>query len=535
MTHAFMVPGEGFLPLIDALDSHPAVRLVSTRHEGGASFMAAAHARLTGRLTACLASRIPGAGNLAIGLHTALVDGCPVVALVGQVTTENRHRGAFQEVDLSGFLAPVTKWLAEPPTADRIVELGQRAVQTTLLDRPGPSALLLAQDVLDQRVPPGIPNKIDLPRSSAHPEQVGAVLAMLRTARSPIMWVGGGVIDADATPIVESIAESEEIPVLAAWRRPDAFPNSHRLYLGQSGLGSPPSVLRRLLEADFILAIGTELGQLSTFQYEALRGGATLIHVSGHSDGLGGPFSNTISILSDPGFFLSELLRAARAEPMQTTVADVRRPQNATYRAQWLTESTPSSIGRRPGYVDQEVLAYHMRSLIPDDAIITNDAGIFSSWVGRYITRERPRTYLAPTSGAMGYAIPAAIAASLARPTRPVVAIAGDGGFLMTGAEIETAVRERAPITGVVVDNGQYGTIRFHQERVQPAHFPGSTLGPIDFAGYARSLGGAGITVSEEGEVAGALIEAIHADVPTVVHVRVDPAQLDIQSDAPDG
>ena len=532
LTHAFMVPGETVLPLIDAFDAHPDVRLVTTRHEGGASFMAAAFARLTGRLTACLASRIPGASNLSIGLHTASVDSCPVLALVGQVGTGDRYRRAFQEVDLAQFLAPVTKWVAEPPAGSRLAELAHAAARHALCGRPGPTALVLQEDILDERVPASEHSGIDRPRPSASSEEVVAVLNRLRRADTPIVWVGGGVIDADAGHLVQSLAEHEEIPVMTAWRRLDAFPNSHRLYLGQSGLAVAPSVRDRMEHADFILAIGTQLGQLSTFHYKTLQQHTAIVHVSGHAEGLGGPFSGVKPILSDPHNFLTQLLDAAHREDPDPGLVKARVEENNTARKRWLAESTPTASGSHPGYVDQEVLAYHLRATIPADAVVTNDAGSFAAWISRYLTRDHSRTYLAPTSGAMGYAIPAALAAKLARPSVPAIAIVGDGGFMMTGAEIETAVRERLPVVVVVVDNGEYGTIRLHQERRRMGHFPGSLLGSIDFAAYGRSLGAEGFTVSADRDVRGVLNEALESTRPTVVHVRVDPAQLDIDARA---
>lgn len=532
LTHAFMVPGESFLPLIDAFDAHPRVRLVTTRHEGGASFMASAFARLTGRLTACLASRIPGASNLSIGLHTALVDSCPVVALLGQVGTCNRYRRAFQEVDLAQFLAPVTKWVSEPPRGSRLAELTYAAARHALEGRPGPTALILQEDILEELVPASEHSWIDRPRPSASSEEVEAVLKKLRRADTPIIWVGGGVIDADAGHLVQSLAEHEETPVMTAWRRPDAFPNRHRLYLGQSGLAAGPSVTDRLEQADFILAIGTQLGQLSTFSYQTLQQGKAIVHVLGYAEGLGGPFPGVEPILSDPHHFLTQLLYAAEREDPDPDALQARVQQNNTARKRWLAESTPTLLGSRPGHVDQEVLAYHLQATVPADAVVTNDAGSFAAWISRYLPRDRPRTYLAPTSGAMGYAIPAALAAKLATSTVPVIAIVGDGGFMMTGAEIETAVRERIPVVVVVVDNGEYGTIRLHQERRRIGHAPGSLLGPIDFAAYGRSLGAEGFTVSEDSDVRGVLDEALHINRPTVVHVRVDPTQLDIDDHA---
>ena len=532
VTHAFMVPGESFLPLIDALDAHPGVRLIATRHEGGASFMAAAFARLTGRLTVCLASRLPGTSNLSIGLHTALVDGCSVVALLGQVSTENRYRGAFQEVDLAQFLAPVTKWVSEVPRGSRLAELTHTAARNALRGCPGPTALVLAEDVLDERVSATEHPGLGRPRPSASSEDVDAVLNRLRSADAPIIWVGGGVIDADAGHRVQLVAEHEEIPVLTAWRRPDAFPNSHRLYVGQSGLGAAPSARRRLEHADFILAIGTRLGQLSTFHYATLQEGAMIVQVLGYMEGLGGPFPGVTSIVSDPHHFLTQLLVAAQREEPDPGVVKARREQNDAAREQWIAESTPAASGSHSGYVDQEVLAHHLRATVPLDSVITNDAGSFAVWISRYLRRDHPRTYLAPTSGAMGYAIPAALAAKLARPDVPAIAIVGDGGAMMTGAEIETAVRERIPVVVIVVDNGEYGTIRLHQERRRTGHFPGSLLGPIDFAAYGRSLGAEGFTVSSDSDVRGVLVEALHACRPAVVHVKVDPTQLGIDDHA---
>ena len=529
--HAFCVPGESFLGVLDALyDS--GIRVIATRHEGGASFMAEAYAKLTRKPAVCLGTRAVGGGNLLIGLHTARQDSSPVIGLLGHVNTEARYREAFQESELTQLFAPVVKWAVEPPSADRLGELTLRAARTAVSGRPGPVVIALREDILNEPVPALEPEPLVVARPAPDPAAVTRALELLRAAERPLLLLGGGVLAAGATDHFVRLAEAEELPAMSAWRRPDAFPNDHRLYLGSAGLGSPPSVAARLKSADLVLAVGTRLNEFTSHSYTVPAPGTRLIHVDVAAEDLGGHARAELGIVADAALFGEALLAAAKAQPASPAVLASRKEPNADDRAAWEAQTQPGRGKARPGYVDQQAVVAYLRGAMPPDTITTTDAGNFAGWPARFLRWNRPGTFLGPTSGAMGYAVPAAIGAKLARPDQPVVAFAGDGGFLMTGAELETAVRAQAPVIVFVYDNAQYGTIIMHQEREHPGRPVATALGPVDFAAFARSLGALGFAIRDEADLPAAFDEAIHADRPSLLHVTIDPRQLSVAADS---
>ena len=531
--HAFLVPGESFLGVLDALYDEPRIRVVATRHEGGAAFMAEAYGKLTRRPATCMGTRMVGAGNLAIGIHTARQDSTPMIAIFGQVSTRSRYREAFQESELSDVFTPVVKWAIEPPSAERLAELTFRAARVAVYGRPGPVAIALREDLLSSEVESPTFQPIQLARPAPDPTVVKQVLQMIRFAEQPLMLLGGGVLAAGASELYVRLAEAEGLSVVAAWRRPDVFPNDHPLYLGMTGLGSPSSVRSRVFESDLLLVVGTRLNEYTTFEYSAPGTDTRLVHVDVSAEGLGGHRQADVGCVADAALFAEALLAAGEREPASGDLLERRRDGAAVDRSAWESQTVPARGKARAEYVDQQAVVAHLRELLPRDAITTTDAGNFSGWPARYLRWNQPGTFLGPTSGAMGYAIPAAIGAKLARPDQKVVAFVGDGGFLMTGTELETAARERAPVVVLVYDNAQYGTIRMHQERDHPGRQVGTALGPVDFAAFGRSLGGLGFTIREEREFPGAFKEALAADVPSVLHIRVDPEQISVGTDQP--
>lgn len=531
--HAFCVPGESFLGVLDALYEEPRIRVIATRHEGGASFMAEAYGKLTRRPAVCMGTRMVGGGNLAIGIHTARQDSTPLIALLGQVTTGARHREAFQEVELAQVFGPIVKWAVEPPRADRLGELTLRAARVAVSGRPGPVVVSLREDLLAEQVEPLETAPLVPPRPAPDPALVERTLELLRAAERPLLLVGGGVLAARAIEPLVRFADAEQVPVMAAWRRPDAFPNDHPLYLGQTGTGSPSSVLERLRAADLLVAIGTRFNELASYDYRVPAPSTRLVHVDIDPEGVGAHrLVPEVGIVSDATLFLEALLARADQQPASRDLLEARRERNTTDRAAWERQTTPARGRAQPGYVDQQAVMGHVRRLAPADAILINDAGNFSGWLSRYYRWRSPGTYLGPTSGAMGYAIPAAVGAKLARPDRKVVTLAGDGGFYMTGVEIETAVREQAPFVALVYDNEQYGTIRMHQLRDHPGRRIATALGPTDAAAFARALGGIGFTIRDEADFPAAFEEALAADLPAVLHMRVDPEQISVAADS---
>jgi len=526
VTNAFCVPGESFMGVLQAMHAEPTIRVVTARHEAGAAFMAVAYGRLTGRPAVCMGTRMVGAANLSIGIHTAYQDSVPLMAILGQSPTEFRHREAFQEVELDSVFAPLTKWAPEIPAPERLGEIAHKAARIAVSGRPGPVALVLREEMSQAAVRRAPVRDIVRPAPGPDPGDVAGALQALRSARRPILLLGGGVTAAGANALAVRFAEAEQVPVVTAWRRPDAFPNDHPLYLGWSGLRSPTNVLARIREADTVMAIGTRLSEFTTYRYAIPTPGSRFIHADLSAEVLGGHLGAHIACQSDARHFLDAMVAASEQHPLDGATLDRRRRLNAEDRADWERQTTPTRGRARSGYVDQQAVTGHLRRMLPEGAITVTDGGNFAGWPARFLRWNEPGTFLGPTSGAMGYAVPAAIGAKLARPDRPVVAFVGDGGFMMTGMELETAVRERTPFVALVYDNQQFGTIKMHQVHDYPSESVGTTLGPVDVAGLARSLGAVGIAVRDDAEFPAAFTEALAAERPAVLHLRVDPEQL---------
>jgi acetolactate synthase-1/2/3 large subunit len=508
----YTVPGESFLEVIDAVERHPELSLVSTRHESGTSFMAEADAKPTGIPAVAMATRGVGASNLAIGVHTARQDSTPMVVLLGQVETPFLGREAFQEVDLPAFYAPITKWAATVHRADRLAEFVAKGLRIATSGRPGPVMLALPADVLGEYVPiPDDRAEAPPPRPVPDPEDVRWVARRLSEASRPVVIAGGGA--SHARDELVAFAEAFGIGVYAAFRRQDVFPNEHPHYLGHLTLGTPPETLRVLEEADLMLVVGCRLDEVSTQSYEFPCAEQTVIKVDIDPDEVGFVVPSELGIVADPRAALAALIAQAPASPPA-------RDWTAAHHAYLDSSSIPPS--RAENGVDPAQVIAALHKVVPEDAIMTNDAGNFSGFLHRYWRYNHPRTQLAPANGAMGYGVPAAVAAKLAAPDRCVVALAGDGGFLMSGQEIETAVRYGAQILVVVFRNRMHGTIAMHQAR-ELGRTAGVEIGDVDLAGYARSLGAAGHTVRDPDELVPALQEALGSESVALVDVLTDP------------
>jgi acetolactate synthase-1/2/3 large subunit len=525
VTIAFTVPGESFLGLLDALPE-VGIRVVGTRHEGGAAFMAEAHGQLTGRPAACLATRAVGAANLAIGIHTARADSAPLFALLGQVSRSAKGREAFQEADLVGSIGRLAKWATEIDTRSRVEAILGEAVRHATAGRPGPVLLAFPEDLLDEtlEVSPIEPPPFRPSRVEPDDDDVRLVLRLLAGARRPVILAGAGVLRSRGTADLVRLAELLEVPVIASWRRADVFPNDHRLYLGMTGYGAPETVRARLLEADALLVLGCRLNEIASYGYAVPASGTPWIHVDlepriVHA-GLPAPAH---AITADARTFLRVARRRLSMGALAAEPFDARRAANEADRAAHEAASTVDGLPwDGPGVHPGRVVAT-LNAVLPPQAIVTTDAGNFAGWAARGYRFRRPGTFLGPTSGAMGYGLPAAIAAALEHPGRPVVALAGDGGFAMTMNELETAVRERAVVVAVVFDNHRYGTIRVHQDRRGTGGGEATELGPIDFAAVAEAMGAHGVRVSRDDDFEPALRAALAADRPTVIHLDVDP------------
>ena len=502
----YTVPGESFIEILDAAEQHPGVSLVSTRHESGAAFMAEAEAKLTGVPAVAMATRGVGASNLAIGVHTARQDSTPMVVLLGHVETPFLGREAFQEVDLAAFFAPIAKWTATVHRADRLAEFIERGLRIATTGRPGPVMLALPADLLGENVPvpPGT-GMTSVPRPAPGPEEVRVVARRLAEARRPVIIAGEGARDAREELL--AFAEAFDVGVYAAFRRQDVFPNDHPLYLGHLTLATPPETLRALDEADLVFVVGSRLDEVTTQSYELPRADQAVIQINAD------PREVQRGLVADARAALSALVT-------QGPSPGPAREWSAAHRAYLDSSSIPAE--RTTSGIDPSRVVASLGEVLPDDAVLANDAGNFAGFLHRYWRYNHPRTQLAPANGAMGYGVPAAVAAKLAAPERSVVAVAGDGGFLMTGQELETAVRYGAAILVVVFRNGMHGTIAMHQAR-ELGRTAGTEIGDVDLASYARSLGAEGYTVRDPDELVPALKGALASEAVALVDVVTDP------------
>jgi acetolactate synthase I/II/III large subunit len=521
---AFTVPGESFLGLLDALGD-AGIRVVAARHESGAAFMAEAYGQLTGRPGLCLATRAVGASNLAIGIHTARADSTPMFAIVGQVPRAVRGREAFQEIDLAGSIGRLAVYADEITDLDRLPAAMAEATRHALGGRPGPVLLSLPEDVLDEPMPADA----EVVHSSRRrppdpdPDVVRTVLRRLTAAERPLILAGAGVLRSRSSSDLVRLAEILEVPVIASWRRGDVFPNDHPLYLGMAGLNAPSAVRDRLAAADKLLVVGCRLNEMTTSEYRFPAEGQhwTLVDLEPRAAVAGLPAPD-LAIPADARTFVRLASRLLAGAVHDRDRLDSRREANREDRAAW-EAATIVDAGEwdGPGVHPGRVVAT-LGMVLPPEAIITTDAGNFGGWLARGFRWRRPGTFLGPTSGAMGYGLPAGIAAALVHRDRPVVVVAGDGGFAMTMAELETAVRERLPLIVLVFDNRRYGTIWMHQDLRGSGVGVATELGAIDVAAVAQAFGARGVAIDDDARFEEALREALAADLPTVIHLKLD-------------
>lgn len=509
----YTVPGESFLEIIDAVSRHPKLRLISTRHESGAAFMAEADAKITGVPAVAMATRAVGASNLAIGVHTARQDSTPMLVLLGQVETDFLGREAFQEVDLPRFYEQITVHAETVQRADRAAEAVARAYRRATAGRPGPAMVAFPADVLAGKCPPAPVPVRSVARIHPAVTDLARTDDVLRRAERPVAILGSGARPAWAQAV--ELAERYGMGVYTAFRCQDAFPNSHANYLGHLTLGTADALLAPLERADLVLVLGCRLDETTTQAYRFPGPGTRVIQVDPEPGTIGAIAPVELAFACPVEDFAVGLLGVDG-----TPVGRDWSGEHGTY----LAASTPDVTYEGPSVHPTQVLAA-MRRHLPSDAVITNDAGNFSVFGHQYWRFDHPRTQAAPASGAMGYAVPAAIGAQLAAPGRQVVALAGDGGFLMTGQELETAVREDAPILVVVFQNGLYGTIAMHQAR-RTGSLAAVDIGRADLAGYARALGADAVEVRRPDQLDDAFATASAFDRPRVVVVDVDPDVL---------
>ncbi|MEK4027117.1 thiamine pyrophosphate-dependent enzyme [Pseudobacillus sp. FSL P4-0506] len=517
---AFCVPGESYLGVIDALYEHPSIQLISTRHEGGASFMAEAYAKASGGTGVCMATRGPGAANLSIGLHTAMQDSTPLVALIGQVERPFKGKEAFQEVEFTAFFSHLCKWTVEIESIERIPELLHRAFYIAKSGRPGPVVVSLPHDMLEDTAEYIEQHVQDEYVPKPADEAVHVVLEKIREAARPIIIAGGGVTRTKSADLLVRFAETMNVPVATAFRRFDAFPNSHSHYAGWLGFGSDKELLDYIKNADLVVALGTRFSQVTTQDYTLLGEQTKLIQVDISPDSIGKVYPPVLGITADVKQFLQKALEVSVPTKDEAKERVVER-----LHAAYLTfSSAPKDYSEQ--YVDMDGMLYDMMRIFPKDTILTSDAGNFFGWLSRYYRFDRQNTYIGPTSGAMGYGLPAAIGAKIAQPGKMVVSFSGDGGFMMTMQELETAVRIQVPVIAIVINNNMYGTIRAHQEKHFPGRVVATELSNANFAELAKLFGCHGEQVTKNEDFLPALERAKASGRPAVIEVLTNPALL---------
>lgn len=525
VSHAFGVPGESYLAVLDGFHKYrDKIRFVINRQEGGAAFMAEAAGKLTNRPGICFVTRGPGATNASIGVHTAFQDSTPMVLFVGDVASDQRDREAFQEVDYSVFLGPSTKGMAKRveriDDPDRIPEYVARAFATAMNGRPGPVVLVLPEDMLTQATAARPLARVEAVEAWSDPGALRTLREMLLAARKPFVIAGGGGWTPQAAQALQRFAENWKLPVGNAFRFQDTFDNHHPLYAGDVGIGINPKLAARVRESDLILAIGPRLGEMTTSGYTLLappKAKQKLVHIHASAEELNRVYQADLAINATMNAAARSL--EVLTAPPELPWAGWAEAANADYRG----NLEPQKL---PGAIDMPAIVGVLQRLLPPDAVLTNGAGNFASWIHRFFVHhglaKGHKTQLAPTSGAMGYGVPAAIAASIVSG-RTAFTIAGDGDFLMTGQELATAAQFGARSIILLLNNGMYGTIRMHQEREYPEHVHGTELANPDFVALARAYGYAGVRISRTEEFEPQLAAALERREGTLIEVQLDP------------
>ncbi|RDW17353.1 acetolactate synthase [Oceanobacillus arenosus] len=517
--NVFCVPGESYLPLLDALYNEQSITVISARHEGGAAFMAEGYAKASLKPGIVLATRAVGASNLSIAVHTAFQDSTPMIVFLGQVNQHFRGREGFQEVDLEGYFQPIAKWAVEVRHPKRIPEIVGRAFRIAQSGRPGPVVISLPEDILPAKADMQFGPVVSIPRPAPSAREVANVKELLFRAAKPIIIAGGGVKQAQAEERLLNFAEKHSLPVLTAFRRHDIFPNDHPLYMGHLGLGTQKEVLETVKEADLILALGTRLSEITTQDYTLITPDKKLIHIDIDFDTIGRVYAPDVGIVAH----MQEAL-----ERLQGIDGNVNWKAWVVARRQkyeWASklETTEQNV------INKSIIAI-IRDKLPSDALLTNDAGNFAGWLHSFYAFYEKHTYIGPTSGAMGYGMPAALGAKLAFPNKTVVSLSGDGGFMMTIQEIETAVRYHIPIICLVFNNQMYGTIRMHQEMHYPGRVIATDLGSVSFSDMALAMGAEAYKVDTAGSFEIAFHQALKRNKVTVIEILTEKETISVSA-----
>jgi acetolactate synthase I/II/III large subunit len=536
VTHAFGVPGESYLAVLDGFHAYrEKIRFIVNRQEGGAAFMAEGHGKLSGRPGICFVTRGPGATNASIGVHTAFQDSTPMVLFVGDVASDQRDREAFQEVEYTSFFGPSTKGMAKRveriDDPQRIPEYVARAFATAMNGRPGPVVLVLPEDMLVKETSARPLARVEPVEAWSDPGALRDLRELLLKSTKPFVIAGGGGWTPQAAQALQRFAENWQLPVGNAFRFQDTFDNHHPLYAGDVGIGLNPKLAARIKDSDLIIAVGPRLGEMTTGGYTLLqppKPKQKLVHIHASAEELNRVYQADLAINAT-------MNAAARSLEVLTAPPDVpwsawMQAAHADYEANVVPQPLPGLAGdTERGVVDMPAIVGVLKKHLPDDAVLTNGAGNFASWVHRYFKHHGLakgfKTQLAPTVGAMGCGVPAGIAANIVSG-RTVLTMAGDGDFLMNGQELATAVQYGAKTIIVLLNNGMYGTIRMHQQRDYPDHVSGTQLVNPDFAALARAYGYAGVRITRTAEFEPQLVAAMERKGGTLIEVMLDPEAI---------
>lgn len=521
VTHVFCVPGESYLAVLDALyDARDRIKLIACRHEASAANMAEAFGKLTGRPGVVMVTRGPGATQGSVGVHTAFQDSTPMIMFIGQVARDMTDREAFQEIDYRQMFGSVAKWAAQIDVASRAGEYVNRAFSTAMNGRPGPVVLALPEDMLTEEAEaetlPPAPHVFAAPDERALEE----FRELLGGAERPFLLVGGGGWTIDAVRDLQAFVEATGLPVGASFRSKDLFDNLHPQYAGDVGIGPNPKLAERIRASDLVIAFGPRLGEMTTSGYTLMEpplAKQPLIHIHSGAEELGRVYTPVLAINASP----EAMARALAAESWTQDEGWLQQAYQA--HSEFEAFSKPVEVGE--GVNLSEVFSWLDKNL-PQDAIVTNGAGNYAAWLHRFYRHKTFKTQLAPTSGAMGYGFPAAIAAKAVHPHRDVICAAGDGCFMMAASELATAVQYDLPVIVLVANNGTYGTIRMHQEREYPNRVSGTDLVNPDFAAFAKSFGAFGATVTRTEDFPAVFAEAKASGKPAVIDLKTSSREI---------
>ena len=513
---AFCVPGESYLAVLDALhDVQDEIDLIVCRQEGGAAYMAEAYGKLTGKPGICFVTRGPGATNASVGLHTAFQDSTPMLLFIGQVARDQIEREAFQEVDYRRMFGQMAKWVVQIDDAARIPELVNQAFQRAISGRPGPVVIALPEDMLTDLVQVADARPARRVEAAPAPQALGELQALLGNASKPLVIAGGGGWNDQAVADLKRFVQVQNLPLAASFRCQDLFDNGHPNYAGDVGIGINPKLAERVKNADLLIVVGARLGEMTTSGYTLVSipvPRQTLVHVHASAEELGRVYQPALAINAGMAAFgaMAKALAPLPSRPWDS--------ETKAARADYLEWTTPPKV---EGSVQMGEIMTWLEQRLPADAILTNGAGNYSTWIHRFHRYRQFRTQLAPTNGSMGYGVPAAVAAKLTAPARMVVSFNGDGCYMMNGQELATAVQYNAPVIFVVVNNGSYGTIRMHQERNYPGRVSGTDLVNPDFVALAKAYGAHGELVEKTADFAPSFERAAKAGKPALIEIRL--------------